>query len=261
LNLKEIGMASSTGTPTYSFKLPLGLLRDGKVLKNVEIRPMTGNDRVLMASPQFRSNAGKLITALLKNCLVSVEGKSPSPTDALDMTVGDRDFLLLMLRSISMEDGDVIHASMKCSACGEQLNDVAFLVEDIPIIEIDTKKLKIEDDKYYVTIKDKKMGVDVDLQMVTGKEQEKISPLASKNPFSADYKMYELCLTRWNDETPPFSHNFVQSQPTRVLDWLAKEYKKTQAGPDWNQKVSCEICNGQTAISLADSDFLLPTQR
>ena len=253
-------MASSTSVTGYSFKLPLGLLRDGKVLKNVEIRPMTGNDRVLMASPQFRTNAGKLITALLKNCLVSVEGKSPSPTDVMNMTVGDRDFLLLMLRSISMEEGDVIHASMKCGSCGEQLNDVAFLVSDIPIIEIEAKKLKIEDDKYYINLKHSKFGIDVDLQIVTGREQEKISPLASKNPFSADYKMYELCLARWNEESPPFTHNFIQSQPTKVLDWISKEYKKMQSGPDWNQKVDCELCNGQTQISLANSDFLLPTQ-
>ena len=252
-------MSSSAQTKGQVFEMPLGLLKDGKLLKDFEIRMMTGQDRVLMANPKYRKNAGQLITALLYNCVLKIGGEEISKKDIMNLTTGDRDFILLMLRTISLPEGDVIHANMNCSSCNEPLY-VEFPIDEIDIAKFSEKDFIIEDDKFIVHLKNKKYKVDVKMRLATGADQEKVSPLMDKNPIMANYRLYEECLVEWNGERDIFKMSFLQKQPTLILDWIEKEYKKYMPGPDWNQKIDCEICGAETTLNLANSDFLLPME-
>jgi len=251
-------MASSTSE--FKFELPLGVLIDGKVVQKMSLRQMTGTDRILMANPKFRKNGGEFVTSLLNNCITSIGGDKPNPRTIGNMVVGDRDFLLLKLRQISLEDGDTIHATMRCGICEEVLQ-VDFDVNDLNINFIDPKKLDIEDDRFIITLKDKARKINIKMKLPTGKDQEKIAPMMQKNPFKANYMMYERCLYEWNGDKGPFSLSFLRDQPTKILDWLEREFEKAQPGPNWDEKVECDECGGDTRVRLSNSDFLIPLQQ
>ena len=248
----------SSNVSTFSFELPLGLLKKGKFCKEIELRPMTGQDRVMMANPKSRQNAGYLISNLLKSCIVSIEGSKSSFEDVDNMVVGDRDYLLLMLRTISLPNGDVIHLNMKCGFCEEPLY-IELPVDEIPIIKKSTDDFEIVDDKFFAfSAENDDYDISVKMRLATGKDQEDVSTIVSRNPILANYKLYKRCMLEWCGEKGPFDLIFIQNLPAKYLDWMEVEYRKQMPGPDWNYKIDCVVCGADNTINLANSDFLFP---
>lgn len=78
----------------------------------VELRPMTGVEEDILTDPRQMGN-GAGINTLIKNCLVRLEEKTDvSVTDVLDLLAGDRLFILVRLRQISL--GDEVVVSLNC---------------------------------------------------------------------------------------------------------------------------------------------------
>ena len=68
-------MMQSQTTWQETVVLPVGYLEEsnGKIYREATLRKMTGNEEALLADPKLRSNAGKLITALLASCVTALE--------------------------------------------------------------------------------------------------------------------------------------------------------------------------------------------
>src|SRR5256885_580231 len=112
------------------FPLPGGLVEeDGRRLGAAELRPLTGHQEAWLAEHAGAPSA-LAVTRLLSSCVVRLDDVAPGPEVIRRLLVGDRDFLMLQLRRITL--GDRVLAVLTCPACGAKM-DVEFLASEVPI--------------------------------------------------------------------------------------------------------------------------------
>jgi hypothetical protein len=110
--------------------LPGGLvLDDGRRLGRAELRPLTGREEEWLTQHAGMPSA-HLATKLLSACFVRLEDQ-PVNSEIIDkLLVGDRDYLILQLRRMTL--GDRFAAVFSCPGCKRAM-DVEFLAQDIAI--------------------------------------------------------------------------------------------------------------------------------
>src|SRR5688500_6401741 len=99
--------------------LPQGLLADRHAASAV-IRRLTGREEEMLAT---RSDAplAETVTALLERCVTSLGGIAPTSASIRDLTVGDREALLLQIRRETIGDRIDCVATCQHPRCGERL--------------------------------------------------------------------------------------------------------------------------------------------
>lgn len=110
--------------------LPGGLvLDDGRRLAQAVLRPLSGKEEEWLAwHPHTPSTLA--VSYILNACLLRLDDMPPTPDLVRKLLVGDRDYLMLHLRRITL--GETIAAVLVCPACGEKL-DVDFAIADVPV--------------------------------------------------------------------------------------------------------------------------------
>jgi len=111
------------------FELPGGLVMDGRPMVRAELRPLTGHEEDWLAHHHGQPSA-VVVTRLLAHCLVRVGDLEAGPDLPGKLLVGDRDFLMLQLRRLTL--GDRFQAVLVCPACGAKA-DVDFTTGDVPV--------------------------------------------------------------------------------------------------------------------------------
>lgn len=118
--------------PESSFALPGGVLlgnqpSECRHVNHAVLRPLSGYEEEWMA--QSRGTPSAVVTTRLLNaCMVRLDDDLPSPDAARQMLVGDRDFLMLQLRRLTL--GERIHAVVECPACAAKM-DVEFQASEL----------------------------------------------------------------------------------------------------------------------------------
>lgn len=110
--------------------LPGGLvLEDGRTLTRARLRALTGTEEEWLGEARGMASALK-VTWLLSSCVTALDGEAVDAERIRQMLVGDRDFLMLQLRRLTL--GDDLVAVIACPACGAAL-DVEFRVSEVPV--------------------------------------------------------------------------------------------------------------------------------
>src|SRR5690242_5162538 len=110
--------------------LPGGLvLDDGRRLSEAELRPLNGHEEEWLARHPGAPSA-VAVSHVLGGCLLRLEGRPAGRDAARRLLVGDRDYLMLELRRLTL--GDPIRAVLVCPACGAKM-DVDFRAADVPV--------------------------------------------------------------------------------------------------------------------------------
>jgi hypothetical protein len=110
--------------------LPGGLiLEDSRRIDHAELQPLTGKEEEWLASHPSVPNA-VAASRLLTDCLVRLGDLSPTSDLVGKLLVGDRQFLILQLRRLTL--GDRFDAVMLCPACAGKM-DVTFEAAEIPV--------------------------------------------------------------------------------------------------------------------------------
>lgn len=105
------------------------MLSEDRRLSEVELRPLTGHEEEWLA--QHRGTPSALaVTHLLSACLLRLDDTPPSRGLVRRMLVGDRDYLMLQLRRMTL--GENISAVLVCQACHAKM-DVDFKVSDVQV--------------------------------------------------------------------------------------------------------------------------------
>ena len=108
--------------------LPGGLvLDDGRRLGRAELRPLTGREEELVTQHAATPSA-HLASKLLSACFVRLDDLAVDSEIVNKLLVGDRDYLILQLRRMTL--GDRFAAVFSCPACRCAM-DVEFLAQDI----------------------------------------------------------------------------------------------------------------------------------
>src|SRR5437867_12475580 len=103
-----------------TFELPGGLVTgDDRRLSYAEMRPLTGREEEWLATHPG-TPAARAVTRLLSACLVHLGGKPPSSKLVQRLLVGDRDYLMLHLRCMTL--GEHFCAVVVCPACDTKMD-------------------------------------------------------------------------------------------------------------------------------------------
>jgi hypothetical protein len=110
--------------------LPGGLvLEDDRRLSQAELRPLCGREEEWLARHP-RAPSAVAVTHLLSGCLLRLDDQPAHRDQVRRLLVGDRDYLMLHLRRISL--GETIRAVLPCPACPAKM-DVDFRAADVPV--------------------------------------------------------------------------------------------------------------------------------
>jgi hypothetical protein len=112
------------------FELPGGLvLENGRRLNQAKLRPLNGYEEEWLASHPSTPSA-RVVSWLLNDCLMGLDDEPPDREQVPRLLVGDRDYLMLQLRRMTL--GEHFHAVLSCPACSANM-DVDFEASDVPI--------------------------------------------------------------------------------------------------------------------------------
>jgi hypothetical protein len=245
----------------HEVSLPVGYLDPdtGTLHRQATLRKMTGREEALMADPKLRNNGGKLITALLANCVTSLEG-----VDSIDGEVirhlfsADRNFLLLELRRLTF--GDEMEANYRCPSC----SGITTLWEDLSDIEVRT----IEDGQVpevTVTLKDGYAAAKGQWEhtfvfgLPTGEDEEASASRRDNNPSRQRDALLARCLKEVGDLEP----KKIRAMGARILADLSmgdrrliqQAIDEAAPGPDLTHLVSCDHCGREFRAALDMSHF------
>jgi len=109
--------------------LPGGMAEEGQWVREAELRGLTGREEDWLVRHPATPSALS-VTQLLSGCLLRLGGHEITRDGIRQLLVGDRDFLVLMLRQLTMGDG--FQVVLPCPACNKKM-DVAFKTTDVPI--------------------------------------------------------------------------------------------------------------------------------
>lgn len=112
------------------FLLPGGLMLDGcRRLARAELRPLTGREEEWLATHPD-APAAVAVTRLLCGCMTRLDDLEVSDDLVRKLLVGDRDYLVLQLRRLTL--GDDVRAVLACPACRARM-DVSFRASEVPV--------------------------------------------------------------------------------------------------------------------------------
>lgn len=119
--------------PDTLFDLPAGYMDfgTGRVVKDVEVRELTGRDEERIAKAKNTGDVGRWVRAILEAGTVSIGGQEATPAMLDELLVGDRDYLLMAIR-IATYGAEIELGEWKCPSCKEEFEAV-FNLRDIPV--------------------------------------------------------------------------------------------------------------------------------
>lgn len=232
------------------FILPVGYEdKEGIIHKKVRLTPMTGETEEAISDPKIRDNGGKVISALLESVIESI-GTIPRITKDVvkDLTVVDRDFLLLKSRLVSM--GESVEYVDNCPHCKAK-NDI-----NVNISNIETKYLENDTDREKtfmlpIGYRDSN-GVahkEITIRIPTGRVQESVAQVVRVNPAQATTAMLQLITVRLG--TLDFINPDVFKKMTKKdRDYISNQLSSMEVGVKFDSEVICSSCGASFTTSI-----------
>jgi len=245
------------------FSLPLGVINGTEVTKDVVLKPMTAKTRRILTTRKNQRSPATAISRMIASCCESIAGVEATDKLLMSLCSGDRDFLLLKLRAISL--GNIVTAQMNCPRCSQELS-FEFDLDEIKVREfVKDKDYEIEDGMPVVTLENPDLNLVVKMRLPTGYDQDSIKDQFTADPLGASYALYSRVLRQWTvngeDQEGINALAFIDNLSIREIEWLESSVKDVMPGPDWTVKLNCDMCSKSTILDLSDSDFLFKTQR
>jgi hypothetical protein len=218
----------------YTFTLPSG--------QEVELVELTGREEELLTNQRL-IKTGDAINQVLLNCIKRIgENKSPTMEDILNLLSGERLFILVKLRQISL--GDTVEVELVCPACKET-SFVAVNLEELPITPYPGEQEFTF--KLPVSKKQVKFGY------LNGHKEKQLASL--KEPSLTSAMLARIISV---DGNPP-NKKVVTELPLRDRSELRREMLKVDAGIDTEVEVICQGCGNRLKARLeAEPNFLFP---
>lgn len=243
--------------------LPIGYLdeADGQIWRQATLRKMTGKEEALLAEPKLRGNGGKLITALLTNCVTAIDGVGQiSPEIISSLFSADRNFLLLELRRLTF--GDEMEAHYRCPKC----QGVTTVWEDLSLLDI----RRVEEStvpEVRVMLQDGYQDPDGNWQyefifgLPTGEDEEVAASRRDNNPTRQRDALLARCLSGVGDLEP----RRIRAIGIRILEDLSmadrrliqKSLDRNAPGPNLIREAICDRC-GQNYQAMLDMSHFFP---
>ncbi len=223
----------------HVFELPSGA--------EVELREMTGAEEELLTNQRL-IRTGNAVNQVLRNGIVRIgDNEAPSIEDVLDLLSGDRLFILVKLRQISL--GEEVELELACvsPACGAT-NPVA--------IDIETLETTPYGKEREFAFELPGSGRTVQFGYLDGHKEKRLAAL--KEPSISSAMLIRLVDI---DGAAP-SKKLMNEMSLGDRSALRQEMVRVDAGIDTTVEVDCETCNARIRTRLeAEPGFLFPGVR
>lgn len=197
LNLKAAEVIASAATPVPEppdpvdtiVPLPGGLVRGDAVIKEVEVRELTGVDEEKISKAARTANAFRLIDTLMECGIVRIGSEDELNTKRLrgELLLGDRDQVLLGIRKATY-GSEVKIPGWTCPNCQVE-SDLTFnLDEDIAVRKMDDVRTQAE---FSV---DLRKGKKAKVRLVNGNDQLDVFSEDGLTPAERDTKLLQRCV-------------------------------------------------------------------
>lgn len=220
---------------------------DNVLHKTFTLREINGKDEEALNKGEIKKNPSKAVTLLLTRCVTSIGTVTPKSVGAKkwediikSLYVGDQDFMILMLRKISISDE--IEVRHECPHCKQKLQSF-ISVDELEIIPFKGEHtINFELPRGY---KDKsgvvhKKGT---MRLPTGLDREILTPLAKNNEAKANTVMLtRLC--KFADGMP-ISDDVMSDLVLKDREYLTKLLADNTFGLDLSIEITCDSC-GET---------------
>jgi hypothetical protein len=231
--------------------LPVGFLleeKDGKFSRHrdFDLSSITGRTRLQLGKSEFRGNAGRQTTELLRLTL-----RKLGPLEAVDsdmirsLTFIDREFLnwIHMLRRIKTEN---IELQDTCDSCGE-IVDTSVATDDLLVNVLEEDDCAVKDGLYQFTFKGEEFG-ELCLRLLTGVEEEKHSVYREKNPEEAAFRDLHAALVHINGKQVSFSE--FLDLPEDTVEWIQAAANSLDLGSSQRIVAECQECGEENTLTL-----------
>jgi len=220
----------------YSYELPSGL--------EAEIREMTGAEEELLTNPRL-VRAGEAVNQVLRNCLVRLgESTEVGMKEVLDLLAGDRLFLLVRLRQVSL--GDEVELELVCPepSCREK-NLFSVDLADLPVTPYGPER--------EMTFRLPASGREVRFVHLDGNKEKRLAAL--KEPSLTAAMLIRILEV---DGKPP-SKKLLAEMSLRDRAALRKEMQRVDGGIDTLVAFECETCRTPIRTRLeSEPGFFFP---
>jgi hypothetical protein len=244
----------------HEVTLPVGYLdtESGILHKQATLRKMTGKEEALLADPKIRNNGGKLITALLENCVTSLEGVEDVDAGIIRyLFSADRNYLLLELRRLTFGDEMEANYRCSCSATTTVWEDLSTLdVRRVDNGSVPEVKVVIKDG--YQT-PNGTWEYEFVFELPTGEDEEASGSRRDNNPARQRDALLARCLKQVGDLEP----KRIRAIGTKILSDLSmgdrrliqRAIDEAAPGPDLTRHIVCEQCGKEYRTTLDMSHF------
>lgn len=250
------------------FKLPCGYVDvNDKEHREVEVAKLKGRVRKAIARQEVRSNPVKILDTVLSHCVVRIgEVKNPKKSMLDGLVTGDRDFIVLKVRQLSM--GDTVEVEATCPGCNHS-RPFTLDLKEVEVVMRDEPDDGSEADIYWnkdarawcFKVENPALKVFAEFRLPTGFDQEAVAKYLRSNPVEANYRVYAGCLLEWNSEKGPFDLAFIEDLDLDVLDYIEDQFRTRIPGVEGTHQAECEGCAREFVVTLESSDFLFRSLR
>lgn len=209
----------------------------GEVIKEVEVRELTGKDEEAIARS---ANVGKALLTILSRGVVRI-GEEKATEDMLDnLLAGDRDFLMIAIYKATFGNTAILQG-----LCPE---DSTFKDVEVNIDE-DVKIRQMIDIYERVFTVDCKVGP-VEISLPTGHTQKDLVNNADKTIAELTTILLENCVNTING-SPVIGKAQVQNLGVNDRKKIASEINRRNFGPTFDDiKVGCPDCDSEVLVPL-----------
>ena len=215
--------------------LPGGCWLDGECHREAALRSLTGGDEAFLLEAGEALFPAQRTTTLLGRCLTRLGPLNPVTPDAVrNLTVGDREALLLHLRRLTL--GDRLQCVLSCPdlACGEKM-DLELAVSDLLLPPYPHTQARHE-----TTVRENGTAYRVRFRLPTGADQEAAASLAYSDPqAAADLLLHRCveCVTAEGESGEP-----IEGWPPAVAQQLPALMAKLDPQAELVLNLTCPVC-------------------
>lgn len=231
--------------PDSIVKLPAGLIINGELFQNAEVRELTGEDEEKLAKARSASNAAKLISTLIQCGTVAI-GDTPANEKILNSLLqGDLDMLLLGIRRVTFGDEFEVF-NIECPQCGES-NDVKMNLSQIPVKEMEDPEQRV----FTVDLRNnRKATVTLPVGSLQLELFKKAYTLAEMNSITLASCVQSFVDAKGN-ETPCNGLADVKKLGLADRKTIQDFIFDTQPGPRYDEvKAACHACEAEVLVPL-----------
>ena len=239
--------------------LPGGFYKNGACFREVKFHPPTGRVEELLGCASNSRFLTPAITTLLAYCIERIGPITEiTPEIVRDLLVGDRDYLVLKLRQMTI--GDRVEATLVCpnTHCGEKI-DIDFDLRQIPI-----KQGKVSSQVFAVTVpgqeafenNDGDKHYRVEFCLPRGGDQEELAPLAVNNEPEAVNKLLAHCIQRI-DGVMEIDESQIEKLSPSAREKIEKTMAELAPQVDLEMEAKCPECGKTFSFPFNMSQFFI----